>query len=496
MNELPVSDRLRRAREAWLAGDRTMALHWLSTLPRTFAWDEADLAWMRSLLGDPLLQQEDVDDRQPDQPHAPDVSTFRPPNDAETTLLDWQHGIDNVASSAPTREPDATLVEQAHPPPLRSSNPPPTIGDADPTVLDPPYSASNMAAPDRAQSMLDLDDLGRLPTRIFTAAQPTYARQPAPETSIGSHVPHGETTGEQGTPAAPRSDFGLPARLHSKSKRARLEPGMRLGRYELLRLLGEGGMGAVYLARNPDRPAEPEVALKILHPDGAERPLMAERFLREARIAARLRHPNIVTVYDVELDPNTDLLYLAMEYLDGSAVVDWLTHGPLAPARGIEIGLAVAQALGAAHAEGVMHRDIKPDNIMLTIRREVKLVDLGLAKALGEETLTATGLVFGTPNYMSPEQARGDELDFRTDIYSLGATLYRIVTGVAPFARENPMQTMLAVMSEPVPDACATNPAVPPQLGYVLARAMAKDRDARFATAQAFERALRQVAES
>jgi serine/threonine-protein kinase len=258
-----------------------------------------------------------------------------------------------------------------------------------------------------------------------------------------------------------------------------LPVGSRFGEYEILEELGSGGMGKVYRAK--DVTLERSVALKTLAPGSANDPAFVERFLREARAVARLNHPNIVQIYNFGSVEGT--WYLAMEFVDGPSLGQRLRSGRFSEAEVVRITRQVCQALALAHAEGLVHRDIKPDNIMLTSRGDVKLVDLGIAKRLDEDqSLTQTGHSMGTPHYISPEQIRGlKDIDARADIYSLGATLYHLVTGHTPYLGASGAVVMSMHLVEPLPDPRIYEPALSDGFCSVLRKMMAKKREERYA---------------
>ncbi|MBL8621043.1 MAG: serine/threonine protein kinase [Myxococcales bacterium] len=267
------------------------------------------------------------------------------------------------------------------------------------------------------------------------------------------------------------------------------------GRYRIDALLGSGGMGAVF--RGYHRFMDQAVAVKVLRPHLARDPSAVKRFVREARGTLKIASDHAVKVLDFAVT-DAGLLYMVLELLDGRTVGAELTSdGVIAPRRAVRIARQVCAALAAAHKVGLIHRDLKPDNLML-IRRgadpdHVKVLDFGLAKvmegtgeqALSMAALTQGGIVFGTPDYMAPEQALGQPLDGRCDLYALGATLYEMVTGEAPFPRDNPLEVLAAHVRDPVPSARARVAAVPPSLDGLIARCLAKDPAARPPTADA-----------
>lgn len=259
-----------------------------------------------------------------------------------------------------------------------------------------------------------------------------------------------------------------------------LAPGSWFGEYQILDLLGVGGMGNVYRAR--EKMLDRLVALKTLSPELGYEPSFVERFLKEARAVARLNHPNIVQVY--AFGAVEDIYYLAMELLDGQSLGQHLkANGRWSEHDAITIVRYVCRALAVAHAQGLVHRDIKPDNIILTRAGEVKLVDLGIAKQMGEEhSMTQTGTAIGTPNYIAPEQILGQrDIDGRADIYSLGATLYHLVTGRVPFQGSSGPHVMSMHLVEPFPDPRNFDPSISEGFCLVLRKMMARDRAERYA---------------
>jgi serine/threonine-protein kinase len=251
--------------------------------------------------------------------------------------------------------------------------------------------------------------------------------------------------------------------------------------YELIRRLGRGAMGAVFLARQIS--LDREVAFKVLAPRFSKNENYVRRFLREAQSAARLNHTNIITAIDV--GDADGWKYFVMEYVDGPTVADLLERGgALDEARAIQIVMQAASALDHAHRNGFVHRDVKPANIILAPGGIAKLCDLGLAKEVEEVSGdTEEGQTLGTPDYISPEQARGErDIDIRVDIYSLGATLYHMVTGQVPYSGPTPAVVMTKHLTEPPPDARRVQPHVTPATAAVILKAMAKDREERHQT--------------
>lgn len=259
-------------------------------------------------------------------------------------------------------------------------------------------------------------------------------------------------------------------------------PRIYSGRYELTHLIARGGMAQVYRAM--DRQLERPVALKVLFPELSVDRTFVERFRREAQAAANLSHPNIVPVFDWGEDDST--YFIVMEYVEGRPLSAVLRDPvPMAPRQIATIGAGVAAALAFAHRHGVVHRDVKPGNVLITPDGDVKVTDFGIARAMNtEESLTQTGAVMGTAAYFSPEQAEGKGVDSRSDIYSLGVVLYEMAVGRPPFTGDSPV----AVASKHVRDLPVlpreANPAVPPALEAVVMKAMAKNPDDRYGSAE------------
>ncbi len=255
----------------------------------------------------------------------------------------------------------------------------------------------------------------------------------------------------------------------------------RIGPYRLERALGQGASGQVFLARGA---GGQQVALKVLRPEAARDEEFLTRFLREARAAERVRHPNVVGVVDAGCDEGTGLYYLALEHVAGGSLETLLARvGALEERRALEIALGVARALEAAEQAGVVHRDVKPDNILLSSEGVPKLADLGLAKQLDATTqITETGVVVGTPVYIAPEQARDLPLDSRSDLYALGLVLWEMLTGEVPFADEkaSPMEIIMRHLREELLDPRVLQPTVSPGAAMVVRWLAAKDRDARY----------------
>ncbi len=275
-------------------------------------------------------------------------------------------------------------------------------------------------------------------------------------------------------------------------------PGTRFGPYEIVAPLGAGGMGEVYRARDPRLGRE--VAVKVLSGATAADPDLVDRFEREARAAAALNHRNIVTVHDVGAQDG--LPYLVTELVPGETLRRRLARGPLPPREAVAVAVQVARGAAAAHAVRVVHRDLKPENLMLTPDGEVKILDFGVAKlqpppvAPNDETLRATrpGGVVGTLPNMAPEQMRGEPVDGRADLFAIGALLYEMLSGASPFARASPLATAAAVLHEepaPLEERVA---GLPPALGDLVARCLAKEPDDRYPSAGELAAELERVA--
>jgi eukaryotic-like serine/threonine-protein kinase len=249
------------------------------------------------------------------------------------------------------------------------------------------------------------------------------------------------------------------------------------GRYEIEQQVGSGGMSKVYRAH--DRLLERTVALKILHEHYSQDDEYIERFRREARAVAQLAHPNVVTVID--RGEHESRQFIVFEYVDGENLKQLVQReGPLPTRQVVELGLQVARALASAHARGVVHRDVKPQNVLLSDEGLPKVTDFGIARTSDVESVTLTGTVMGTSEYISPEQARGEPVDFRSDVYSLGAILYELCTGEVPYPGENPVSVAMRHLHEPVPSVRVRRPEIPSRLDAAIRRSMAKDPAERF----------------
>ncbi len=319
-------------------------------------------------------------------------------------------------------------------------------------------------------------------TEFMDPSAPGPLSTPAPAAHQTSYLP----------PAAPQTDP--------------LIGQMLTGRYLIRKKLGEGGMGAVYLASH--QLLEKDVALKILHNEFARKPDLVERFIQEAKAASRIRHENVIDISDFGTTPD-GLVFFAMELLNGHDLHEEIARarlaGQLLPfSRSKKIFLQICSALSAAHARGIVHRDLKPENIyLIDFLGEgdfVKLLDFGIAKLteVNEEgrKLTKTGMLFGTPEYMSPEQARGENVDHRVDVYAMGCIMFQLVTGRVPFEAENFMGVLSMHLTEPppeIPSVVFERISAPPELALVIDRALHKNRDQRYQTIDELANAVRQV---
>jgi predicted Ser/Thr protein kinase len=255
------------------------------------------------------------------------------------------------------------------------------------------------------------------------------------------------------------------------------------GRYELEELVGSGGMSSVYCAR--DRLLERKVALKILHEQFTSDDSYVERFRREARSVAQLAHPNIVTVIDRGEQDGRQ--FIVFEYVDGEnlkALVD--REGPLDVRDAIELTLQITRGLAFAHEQGLVHRDVKPQNVLIDSDGRAKVTDFGIAHAVDVDGMTITGTIMGTSNYIAPEQARGHPVDEQTDVYSLGCVLYELLAGEVPFEGDTFVAVAMKHVNDPAPSVRELRPDVTPRLDRAIQRAMAKDHHERFQSMDEF----------
>ena len=335
---------------------------------------------------------------------------------------------------------------------------------------------------------------------------------PPPATPTGTPAPVDPATVTAYTPSATPAPAAPPAK-HATSylppATVQVDPllGQTLaGRYQIIRKLGEGGMGAVYLATH--NLLEKHVALKILHNEFARKPDLVERFMQEAKAASRIRHENVIDISDFGSTPE-GLVFFAMELLDGHDLHEEVARARLAGQllpyqRSKKIFLQICAALSAAHGKGIVHRDLKPENVYLIDFLGdpdfVKLLDFGIAKLTevsdNDRKLTKTGMLFGTPEYMSPEQARGEHVDHRVDVYAMGCILFQLVTGRVPFEAENFMGVLSLHLTEPppsIPETVFDRIGAPRELAGVIDKALAKDRGARWQTIDELANAVRVI---
>jgi len=264
--------------------------------------------------------------------------------------------------------------------------------------------------------------------------------------------------------------------------------------YQIVRLVGEGGMGRVYEARHL-RLKDRRFAIKVLHAEMARDNEIVARFQREAESASSIGHPNVIDVYDVHKMPD-GVPYIASEFLDGKEFGEQLAkQGRIDVATAVHVARQTCRALAAAHKKGIVHRDMKPENVFLVTHDGaivVKVIDFGISTAAegGKSNLTKTGMIMGTPSYMSPEQARGDKVDARADIYAVGAMIYFALTGMKPFETDDPASTLSLVLTEEPERPRKLNPEIPEALELVIQKAMAKDASDRYQTMEELDQAL------
>lgn len=263
--------------------------------------------------------------------------------------------------------------------------------------------------------------------------------------------------------------------------------GRKLGKYEIIDLLGQGGMATVYKGYQAD--IDRFVAIKVLPPHPAQDEQFVERFEIEARTIARLQHPHILPIYDYNSEG--DILYLAMAYVKGGSLTNHIIQGEMDLNEIEKLLNQVASALDYAHRNGVIHRDIKPDNILINEEGFALLTDFGIAKLMeGSTQITATGSIVGTPAYMAPEQGQGFPVDHTADIYSLGVIVYEMLTGQQPYEADTPIQVVIKHINEPPPSITLARPGLPAGLEAVMLRVLAKNPKDRYSTATAFAQAF------
>ncbi|NMC28264.1 MAG: Stk1 family PASTA domain-containing Ser/Thr kinase, partial [Syntrophomonadaceae bacterium] len=259
------------------------------------------------------------------------------------------------------------------------------------------------------------------------------------------------------------------------------------GRYELLEIIGEGGMSTVYKAR--DRVLDRIVAVKILRSEFASDKGFVEKFKSEALAVASFSHPNIVNIYDVGQE--NDVHYIVMEFVDGKTLKEIIREqAPLSVAQAVNIAVGVCDGVHHAHEKGIIHRDIKPHNILITEQGMVKVADFGIARAISTSTITYGKNIVGSVHYFSPEQARGEGINRTTDIYSIGCVLFEMLTGKVPFNADSPITVALRHIHDEPPSPRSINPDIPEELEAIIFKAMAKDPGKRFQSAQEMRNTL------
>jgi len=302
------------------------------------------------------------------------------------------------------------------------------------------------------------------------------AQQPPKQAEAVETFAPNKTSGTPGDWTAPVTGSKIPL-----TSQGEFEPGTVLGgRYEILALLGQGGMGAVYKAR--DRELDRLVALKIIRPELTTNPEILRRFKQELILARQVTHRNVIRIFD--LGQADGFKFITMEYLDGKDLRAVLKEkGKLSPAEAARIIVQICRALEVAHGEGVVHRDLKPQNIMLDANGRAYVMDFGIARSAHLPGMTQMGALIGTPEYMSPEQAKGEKLDERSDLFSLGVIFYELITGQSPFYSDTPLASLWKRMQEKAKPLCEVDPAIPKPLSDIVAKAMEIEPTDRFASA-------------
>jgi serine/threonine protein kinase len=276
--------------------------------------------------------------------------------------------------------------------------------------------------------------------------------------------------------------------------------GKKISHYKIIEKLGSGGMGVVYKAE--DIKLNRIVALKFLPPEHLRDADSKERFIREAKAASALDHSNIITIYDInETKPDSgeqgdNQIFIAMAYNEGQALNEIIQKGPLKINRSLDIAIQIAQGLEKAHTNKIVHRDIKPGNIMVSEEGDVKILDFGLAKLSGQTLLTKAGSTLGTAAYMSPEQAQAEKVDYRTDLWSLGVVLYEMLTGQLPFKGEYEQAVIYAIQADQPEPVTGLRSGVPMDLEKIIDKLLAKDPKERYQTAADLIVDLRSVKKS
>jgi serine/threonine protein kinase len=265
-------------------------------------------------------------------------------------------------------------------------------------------------------------------------------------------------------------------------------------RYQIQELIGQGGMSAVYKAYDPN--LRRVVAIKLIHSHLSQDPQFVRRFEEEAASVAQMRHPSIIQVYDFNIEGNT--YFIIFEFVPGESLRERLqrtieANRSLELTKIVDYSSTVAGALDYAHNLGIIHRDIKPANVMINVHDQAILMDFGIVKIVGGDTHTATGAVLGTARYISPEQVRGESVDSRTDIYSMGVMLYEMSSGRPPYEADSAITVMMMHVNDPIPDIRSVRPDLPASLANVITRAMAKNRSNRYQSAAELAQASRSI---
>ncbi|TME69129.1 MAG: serine/threonine protein kinase [Chloroflexi bacterium] len=328
---------------------------------------------------------------------------------------------------------------------------------------------------------------------------------PQPPTPAWAPAPESDSRPEHG----PASDIGATMRLipvppatvppppiASITTPPKIPGEHYIGKYRVKSELGRGGMGAVYLAEQPGLGRE--VAIKELIQSAD--PVALKRFLQEAQVMARTSHPNLVQVHDMELQGNVN--YLVLEFVRGRSLREWMNHGPIPPPQVFAVMHGVLQALDYAHRHAIVHRDMKPENVLIADEGMVKVADFGIARLMDDTgvggTATKTGTTVGTPQYMSPEQVASSKVDGRSDIYSAGIMFYELVAGQPPFSAsdlDGPFTLMAKHVQAPPKPPSVFQPGLNPELEQIILKALAKRPEERFQTGQEFDVAMSRVAD-